>query len=58
MSREALWERVRSAWAKLGARPPEHDVHPDRERESTPPPRGDEPRPFFQKILAQEARTG
>ncbi len=42
MSREALFDRVRMAWAML-AGPRHDDVAPGRAREGTPPARGDEP---------------
>lgn len=42
MSREAMWDRVRMAWAMLAGRG-ERDVRPGRARETRATPRGDEP---------------
>ncbi|HUF13919.1 MAG TPA: sigma-70 family RNA polymerase sigma factor [Longimicrobiales bacterium] len=42
MSREAMWERVRMAWAMLAGQT-ERDVRPGRAREAQPSPKGDEP---------------
>lgn len=43
VSREGLWERVRRAWAKLGAGTLHDDVRPGRPRAAPSPPRDDDP---------------
>lgn len=53
MSREAMWDKVRMAWAMLAGRT-ERDVRPGRARDAPPPPTGDEPR-LAEAGFAEEA---
>jgi RNA polymerase sigma-70 factor (ECF subfamily) len=53
MSREAMWDQVRMAWAMLAGRTA-RDVQSGREREAVPMPEGDEP-PLARAGFAEEA---
>lgn len=53
MSREAMWDQVRMAWAMLAGRIA-HDVESGRERQAVPLPEGDEP-PLARGGFAEEA---